>query len=493
MSTLSLKRFTVALLASGLLVTPGVARPKKDVQAEITSAPFAKFLTYRTYRVSEGGELWTGGFVFGPGHHISSMAALVFDAQGRPCATFKTGDTRLSRQQRGAPYVATSGIAGRWDKKGHSAGAIVLDELSEEVGGQVVEGTFRRLGQALSPTMPFESTECDEYFMAAVDIVSDPQGDGGSMEVPGLIGPVFYSPQDAIKAMDSGAISDSARARAMFGRAWDSLGYIPSLDMYALDNPGLLSSFDSLGMGPLTDLRGRVEGETSLPAPRVRDGSESSRIDSAEVVSSEEVALESGRAMVDARIRHAIRGQGPVGGDFASQYLKLGYDRAKVALYYIDPDLGPMVEMAPQVRPALAFAPGSPLVKRRDLRDVPVPRTLDAMITAGVVEKMFGRLGSLAPGNAASSGQSDLFYHYFACQVQPPRVSPSTPTSGNSNPGASSDYLPLSQAILLTREGHGDAQTEATLLRLADRLEWIPQLGMSREQALELANTPLVK
>ncbi len=461
----------------------------------MTGRPFAKFLTYSTYRVSEGDEVWTGGFVHGPGHHISSMAALVLDAQGRPCATFKTGDTRLSRQQRGAPYVATSGIAGRWDKAGHSAGAIVLDELSEEVGGQVVEGTFRRLGDTLSPTMPFESTESDEYFMAAVDIVADPHGDGGSMEVVGLIGPVFFTPQQAIAAMDGGSISDAARARAMFGRAWDSLGYIPSLDRYALDNPGLLSQFDSLGMGPLTDLRGQVLGEASLPAPRPANGSPASRIDSAEVVKVQDVPLEPGRTMVDARIRHAVRGEGPVGGDFASQYLKLDYDRAKVALYYIDPVQGPMVEMAEQVRPALAFAPGSPAVRRRDIRDVPVPRNLDAMITSGLVERMFGRLGSLAPGNAASSGQSDLFYFYFACQVPTPSVSTSTGetshwTSGPSHP---SDFLPLAEAIRLTRRGHGDAQTEATLLRLADRLEWIPQLGMSRDQALKLAETPLVK
>lgn len=179
--------------------------------------------------------------------------------------------------------------------------------------------------------------------------------------------------------------------------------------------------------------------------------------------------------MVDARIRHAVKGEGPVGGDFASQYLKLDYDRAKVALYYLDSEQGPMVEMTEQVRPALAFAPGSPAVRRRDLRDVPVPRGLDAMIASGALEKMFGRLGSLAPGNAASSGQSDLFYHYFACQIPPPRAS-----------AAATNFVPLGQAIRLTRQGHGDAQTEATLLRLADRLEWIPQLGMSREQATVL-------
>ena len=198
-------------------------------QALLADTPFQKYLTYQRYRVVVGdAPPYEGGFVHGPGHHISAIAALVFDPHGTPYATLKSGDTRLARALRAEPYVATSGIAGRWDKKGASAADIVLGELAEEIGGHPIEGTFRRLGESLSPTMPFESTESDEYFSAAVKIDASPYGDGGQMEVVGLIGPVFLVPRSAIMAMDSGEISDAARARTMFGRAWDAMRARPS-------------------------------------------------------------------------------------------------------------------------------------------------------------------------------------------------------------------------------------------------------------------------
>lgn len=458
--------------------------------AVLTGKLFAKYLTYQSYRVTIDKELYEGGFVHGPGHHISAIAALVFAPDGTPYATFKTGDTRLSRYLRGEPYVSTSGIAGRWDKSGASAGKIVVDELSEEVGGRAVEGTFRRLGDSLAPTMPFESTEADEFFMAAVEITGAPTGDGGQMEVVGLIGPVFYSPSDAMSDMDSAKISDSARARAMFGRAWDTIGYLPDLGAYVQDYPDLLARFDTLGLGPNDDLRKRVP-QSMIPEPIEQGTSLSSHINAVSVVEDRRVSLGEVGEMMDAEIQHAVV-DGPTRTSlpdiFPSQYLRMNYDRAKIALYYPDPQLGPMVEMRAQARPPLAFAPGNLAPVRRDLRDVRVsknpysaqasqtlPNHLDFdwghPVKRELQSTFEGVLHQLSNPNAASSGQSDLFYWSFSCRVDPPAESERT------------NFVTLAEALRLCRTGHGDAQSEATLLRLATHLDWLPQLGMSRSKA----------
>lgn len=523
---------TLAILTNG----PAVARPPfalpapetpaalrsddRVVSAELESAPFDKFLKYKTFRVAlSHGQTYQGGFVYGPGHHSSAMAAIVLNPEGIPYAVFKSGDTRLGRATRNQPYVATSGIAGRWDHEGHSAGDIVLGELSEEVGGQVVEGTFRRLGDQLSPTMPFESTECDDYFMAAVEITRDPYGDGGLMEAVGLIGPSFYSPSAAIAAMDSRQIFDAGRARTMLGRAWDSIGYLPQLGVYIQDYPELKGRFSTLGLSEPWDIREKARGGP-IPAPRAHHDDPKSRISTVFVDKASNTELGSGARMVDARIRHAYYRNNPsffaspslerlceqatgewrsppdanlvaLDPDFASQFLQLDYDRAKVVVYYNSVH-GPMVEMVPQARPALAFAPGSPLVVRRDIRDLPVPKAQrdgeaiqgqapmqgafsDPSVGA-LKEALPGELRVLAQANGASSGQSDLFYHYLSCRLDGP------PDQGNEH------FLPLAQAIQLCREGHGDSQTEATLLRLADAEGWIPQLGMSQSHARALSH-----
>jgi hypothetical protein len=511
----------LAVLTAGLLFTgasaqapPTATSPSERVEpvepdyrvsseARVTSAqvigtPFAKFLKYQNYEVTlDGGTTYTGGFVYGPGHHISAMAALVLDPNGIPYATFKTGDTRLSRALRNEPYVATSGIAGRWDKEGCSAGKIVLAELDEEVGGEVVDGTFRRLGDELSPTMPFESTECDEYFMAAVRITGKPYGDGGQMEVLDLIGPVFFSPVQAIQEMDAGRVSDAARARTMFGRAWNAIGYLPFLGVYVQDYPELLAGYDTLGLGPVVDLRVLANGGP-IPAESPKASSLQARINTVVVDSSQTQDLGPSQHMVDARIQHAVRdeyGRTPLPPAFTSQYLKLDYDRAKVVLYYLDQTQSPMVEMATQGRPALAFAPGSPKGIRRDIRDIivrrePVPKPSGPYLPGqssgwsgfdtGPVDSAMNDLSKLLPGqprtlamhNAASSGQADLFYWYLSCQVD-------EPTSESVK-----HYVPLAEAIRLCRQGHGDAQTEATLLRLADHLGWVPELGMTRSKVM---------
>lgn len=377
--------------------------------------------------------------------------------------------------------------AGRWDKKGVSAGDIVLAELAEEVGGRPVEETFRRLGDSLSPTMPLESTESDEYFMAAVELDGTPYGDGGQMEVLGLIGPVFYSPWQAIRAMDDGSISDSARARTVFARAWDAIGYLPELEVYVHDYPELRALFDTLGLGPVKDARLDTRfGE--IPAPRKGDGSPASRVNGVSVVENRRVSLGEGLVMVDARIQHMVL-EGwvwtPLEPTFASQYLRTDYDRAKVAVYYLDTEKGPMVEMTPQARPALAFAPGNLKVVRRDLRDLQVPKSMNDLrsrvernpdvrvwdefaVNLSLRQVLSEAPHLLATLNAASSGQSDLFYWSFSCRVDPPEGS------------ARKHFVTLAEAIRLCRTGHGDAQSEATLLRLATHLDWLPQLGMAR-------------
>lgn len=459
---------------SSPVAAPGEPRV---LRAEVTGTLFAKYLQYQTYRIttSELQEL-EGGFVFGPGHHISAMAALVFDETLRPCATFKTGDTRLSRALRGEPYVATSGIAGRWDKAGYSAAETVLAELSEEVGGEVIAGTFRRLGEHLSPTMPLESTEADEFFRAAVTITSTALGDGGRMEVRELIGPVFFSPLEAIAAMDDGRISDSARARAMFGRAWASIGFIPALDGYVWDHPELLARYDTLGLGPAEELRERL-APRPLPAPAAPGHTLKARISTVSVKSCLIVELSQDHEMVDARIEHAVDNHGriePLPPDFASQYFRTAYDRVKVAVYILDPGRGPLVKMTPQLRPALALAPGSVKAWRRDLADYRLSKTVTPSEWAELGRELGGTLYPLARTNAASSGQADLYYHYAALELQ-------------ALPAEDADlFVPLSEAIRLCRTGHGDAQTEATLLRLADRLEWIPELAMTRSLALSV-------
>ena len=458
-------------------------------QALLADTPFQKYLTYQRYRVVVGdAPPYEGGFVHGPGHHISAIAALVFDPHGTPYATLKSGDTRLARALRAEPYVATSGIAGRWDKKGASAADIVLGELAEEIGGHPIEGTFRRLGDSLSPTMPFESTESDEYFTAAVKIDASPYGDGGQMEVVGLIGPVFLDPTAAIMAMDSGEISDAARARTMFGRAWDAIGYLPDLGMYVHDFPELENRFDTLGLGPANDPR-ELAAASAIPPERAPDGTLASKVNSVKVDSIHRIPLGEDLEMVDARIQHAAwdgAKQVSLPPVFSSQYLRTDYDRAKVAVYYLDPKNGPMVEMTPQARPALAFAPGEPKVVRRDLRDLKVaklaknrerpfivpdratPLLQTDWVRQAVGNPCAGLPHRLAQHSAASSGQSDLFYWSYSCRIDPPEASDRK------------NFFTLADAIRLCRSGHGDAQSEATLLRLATHLDWLPQLGMAR-------------
>lgn len=441
------------------------------VKAEVIGVPFEGFLKYKSYRVElvEGGQCthYTGGFVHGPGHHISAIAALAFDEQMKPHPILKSGDTRLSRADRQKPYVQDGFIAGRMDKVGAESSKIALAELAEEVGGEVVPGTFQPLGQRVVPTMPFESTESDAYFMAAVHISGNPFGDGGSMELTDLIGPKIMTTSEAIRAMDEGKVSEASRTRTMFGRSFDAIGYIPQLEVYVQEHPALASRFDTLGLGPVVDLR-VAEAASRFPEPKTPGDNLESRVNHVVCSQRQEVALSDQARMVNAKTRHAVNENGvitPLDAEFANQYLQLDYDRAKIGTYYIDPQRGPMLQMTRQARPALAFAPESPDVLRLDVADIQIRK-----------DEETAPEGSRPLGNAsgASAGQTDLYYHFFAREV----TAPEHPDKEG--------FLPLAQAIRLCREGQGDAQTEALCERLADDLQWIPNLEMSVDQARKL-------
>lgn len=476
------RRAIAAVGLAAFLMGPGAAQTVESrgdapgvLKSEITGTLFDKFLKFHTYEVvvgsKDGPEVHRGGFVHGPGHHVAAIASFLLDEQGRPHPVFKSGDTRLARAERGEPYVATGGIAGRLDKAGVGSGKIALGELAEEVGGSVAEATFRSLGDDLVPTMPNESTEADLYSMAVVVLDGSPYGDGGQMEVPDLIGPVFYTAREAIEAMDRGEIADSGRARTMFARAFDVMGFLPELNVYAQDHPRLKERFDTLGLGETFDVRARAEGSRIVDPP-LRNVNEYSQINAVVCRSRAVVALDSDQRMVDAQTSHAIEVNGlstPLRERFANQYMQTDYDRVKLAVVAWDSHRGPLVEFTWQVRPALAFAPGSPRVVRQDVTDLKCPRDGDLM--ERLSSEFSGPITILGPKTGASSGQSDLYYHFAFCRA--------TDEVGE-------NFLELSEAIRHCRQGQGDAQTEALLLRLADHFHWIPTLNMSVSQARQL-------
>jgi hypothetical protein len=536
-----------ALTLGVCLLSPSLAEEASILKAEITGTPFKQYLTYQTYRVETSShQTFEGGFVYGPGHHAAAIAALVLDEKGMPYAVFKRGDTRLSRAERKESYVKVGWIAGRLDKPGASGAKIALDELAEEVGGAVVEGSFRRLGDKLSCTMPFESTEGDSYFSALVQLSGKPYGDGGSMEVVGLIGPLLKPAKEALIALDGEEICDSGRARTMYARNFDAIGFIPQLGVYVQDHPKMLRAFNSLGMGTPIDPRPLVRGskiDNKLLVPP-KPTTQESRINDVICTSRRQIPLNSDSWMVAAKTRHAIRalsvryvqgGVGPgiktsaaLGSDafeqntnssgkdpalsvvdevtpllkeFPNEYLHTNYDRAKVVVYFLDPVQGPVVVLNSQVHPVQAFGPKSDSMRlprsmsrkqsdldsrlpppptavsfaevtRLDVSDRKVARDQDPILQLS--EEFPGKLRRLGAKSGASGGQSDLYYHYLACETT------------QLQDKAGQQLVTLSEAIRLCRTGDGDSQTEAALVRLADSLNWIPSLQMDVEQAKQL-------
>lgn len=209
-----------------------------------------------------------------------------------------------------------------------------------------------------------------------------------------------------------------------------------------------------------------------IPEPAPKGTTLESRINDVVCRSRQETELEGGSKMVDATTSHAVNESGtitPLDAKFPNQFFHTEYDRAKVGVFFWDPEKGPMIELTPQVRPALAFAPQSPRVVRLDISDIVISRETEAL---GQLDgQLKGKIFALGSKTPASSGQTDLYYHFAACQIDPPSAADAR------------SFVTLAEAIRACREGHGDAQTEALCERLADNLGWIPNLGMTVDQA----------
>lgn len=454
--------------------SPGSLPADSVVSAEVTDVPFNGFLKYKNYEVGvklDDGyvQKLRGGFVHGPGHHIGAVAAFAFDEAMTPHPILKTGDTRLARAERAEPYVLDGFIAGRMDKSGADSSKIALAELAEEVGGEVVGQTFQKLG-ALTPTMPFESTEADNYYLAAVQITGKAAGDGGDMELTDLIGPKISSPLQTLEAVDEGEVSEAGRTRALLGRGFDAIGYVPQLGAYVHDHPQLAERFDTLGLGEVKDVRSMLTS-SDMPKPQPPRDNLEAQVNDVVVTRRNDIELGSDKRMVDAGTKHAVNKNGVItelDTEFPNQYLQLDYDRAKLATYYTDPEAGPMILMTTEARPALAFAPESPKVIRRDVADIQISRDTDVSEQLPEGARMLGK------GGGASAGQTDLYYHFMAKEVKTPK-----------NPKAEG-FVPIGEAIKMCRTGDGDAQTEALCEKLCTDLGWLPNLNMTVEQARSL-------
>lgn len=440
----------------------------------LVDTPFSKFLQYRIFEVITPTGPQRVGILNGPGHDCAAVAAVVLDPEARPYMVLKTGDARISRVMRGEPYLKLGCIAGRLDKEGAHAAKIALAELAEEVGGEVVDDSFRPLGQWLTPTMPFESSESDANFLSLVQLTGSAQGDGGGMEIEGLIGPVFLPFLEGFAAMEAGTVGDAGRAMTLYQRCADSMGYVPELQTWIYDHPGLLERFDTLGLGAPLDPRSAPRSER-IPENFVAHGP-AAEVDGAAWIERQNHRLPKG-SLVEGKTVHTQRVGQPVGKEFANQLLSLDYDRAKIVDYFIDPQLGPLVRFQAAERPVLAVkgsllyeeqrTPGwkeNNALRRLDVEDIQVARG------EGPPSKDLEKLGEPC---GASSGQCDLYYHFYAR----PHVELAVDTQ---------DWIPLSKALEFCRSGQGDSQTEAALLRLSRRLAWLPTLKMSVTQAQAL-------
>lgn len=430
-------------------------------------ALFAKFLTYRVFEF-EGQQV---GILNGPGHDCAAVAAVVLDPQGRPYMVIKTGDARMARVLRQDNYLKWGCVAGRMDKQGANASKIALAELTEEVGGEVVANTFQPLGKWMTPTQPYESSECDANFFSLIKLGATPKGDGGGMEVEGLIGPLFLKFQDGFAAMEEGKVGDAGRAMTLYRRCADWMGYIPELDGWVYDHPKLSARYSSLGLGDPQDPRKNWLSE--IPGNFVPNGP-AAAIDGAAWTSLQEVKLDGHSRMLDGKTCHTAHGK-PQGDPFNNQLMSSDYDRAKVVAYTVDAEKGPLVRLIQSPRP-IAVLKSSQLAQEHqadrqenaelmqlDVDDVKFPR-------GGSPQDQYDApLQKLGEPCGASSGQSDIYYHFYARHTK-----------------KAPEMIPIARAIEECRSGQGDAQTEALLLRLCRQLHWIPTLDLSVEQAKSL-------
>ena len=430
-------------------------------------AIFSKFLHYRVFEF-EGQPV---GMLNGPGHDCAAVAAVVLDPQSRPYLVLKTGDARMSRVLRKDTYLKWGCISGRMDKAGANASKIALAEISEEVGGHVVEGSFRKLGDWLTPTQPYESSECDANFFSLIQIGEAPKGDGGGMEVEGLIGPLFLKFQDAFAAMEDGRVGDAGRAMTLYRRCADWMGYVPELDRWVFDHPRLQQRYNTLGLGTAYDPRKDGQSE-AVPASFVPNGP-AAAIDGASWTECQQVPLDAHSQMLDGKTRHTAHGV-PQGPPFTNQLMHSDYDRAKVVAYTVDPDKGPLVRLSQNPRPLAVLKQtlgGEHQADRQENHDLLQFDVDDVkMERGGSPQDLYDTpLQKLGEPCGASSGQSDIYYHFYARHTK-----------------KAPEMIPIAQAIQQCRTGQGDAQTEALLLRLCRQLHWLPTLDLTVEQARQL-------
>ncbi|MBN9419077.1 hypothetical protein ABS71_08970 [bacterium SCN 62-11] len=430
-------------------------------------AIFSKFLHYRVFDF-EGQQV---GILNGPGHDCAAVAAVVLDPQSRPYIVLKTGDARMARVVRNDTYLKWGCISGRMDKAGANASKIALAEITEEVGGHVVEGSFRPVGQWLTPTQPYESSECDANFFSLIQIGEAPKGDGGGMEVEGLIGPLFLKFQDGFAAMEDGRVGDAGRAMTLYRRCADWMGYVPELDRWVYDHPRLQQRYSTLGLGESFDPRKQGQSE-AVPANFVPNGP-AAAIDGAAWTECQKVPLSSHSQMLDGKTQHTAHGV-PQGPAFTNQLMQSDYDRAKVVAYTVDPERGPLVRLSQNPRPIAvlkqtlssehqADRQENHELLQLDVDDIQFPR-------GGSPQDLYDTpLQKLGEPCGASSGQSDIYYHFYARQTK-----------------RAPEMIPIAQAIQQCRTGQGDAQTEALLLRLCRHLHWLPTLDLTVEQAQQM-------
>lgn len=464
--------------------------------------PFHGYMTVRRYAMelraddSDMPQASHCNVLSGPGHNVALVAVLLMHPDGKLEVVLKAGDTRPARVLRGEPYVKLGAVGGRLDKTGKDAAAIARAEVTEEIGATVVDGGLVPLGEMALPTMPGESSEADRYFVALSKLAAAaPQGDGDGLELPGLMRPKRLSVAEAIASCDDGRVGEGARVRVAYGRAFDRLGYLPALDRYVFDLPeSLKKRFTTLGLGDPVDLRSMGSAHPATPAPAT---TEASQVNDVKLLDRVNTHLEEGALLVNARVAHAIRKDGALatlGDPFRIQFLHVPYDRVKLAVWAKDEARGPLVLMEPVERMPMAVK-GMQMREEFDGKEhdeLNRNDVLEARMHVGVEHRrdvieglsehaaeaimmargLSGEPKRLGASVDASPGQSDLRYHFFHVEV-PLAV-------------ADKRFVPIAEFLEQCRaKGHGDAATEALLLRLAAHTEWLPNLGMSVKAAKE--------
>jgi hypothetical protein len=346
-------------------------------------------------------------------------------------------------------------IGGRLDHGDLDAVAVAGAEIAEEIGAGLVAGSLVELSSVASPTMADESTEADRYFLAMVEPGSRPAGDGGGLELPGLLHPTALSIDDAFAAMLDGRIGEGARARVAYSRAFSKIGY--SRLEGAFSSSG---AWDTLGLGP------RVAFDVTTPLRPWRAARATIDLGGVSIHMRRQIRVQDG-TMIDATASHLGVGGERIGRRFKMQFLSVPHDRAKVAVFARDAEGRPFVWIEPRLR--------SGMLVKRDLLSEPYggevrPVGLDAFDVQvhpdhaeADVRGAFG--DPIALGRAeASPGQSDLRYHLFAVERRD--------VAG---------LTPLREALRSMRLGEGDAAAEALLTALADHLGYVPELDRTIE------------